>query len=73
MTQLVNIAEHGHPLRDAIFTRLFADFIPKAPKAVLDNLIAKVTSGQTSNKDAMPFYLADFALRDRSDVLSQLL
>ena len=77
VTQLVNIAEHGHPLREQIFEHLFLDFIPRSPNAVLDGLIAKVTSGQTSNQDSLPYYLADFALSQvdgsRKNVLASLL
>ena len=39
VTQLVSIAEHGHPMRETIFQRLFADFIPNAPRAVLEGLV----------------------------------
>ena len=40
---------------------------------MLDGLISKVTSGQTSNQDSLPYYLADFALSQGKEVLASLL
>jgi len=74
VTQLVNIAQNGHPMRERILESVFSQFIPRAPAHVLQEMLQKVTSGQTPVQDMSPYFLADYALRnERLDLLSLLL
>ena len=39
VTQLINIAHNGHPLKEQILSDLFDKFVPKAPSSVLAELV----------------------------------
>lgn len=51
VTQLVNIANNGHPMREQIFTSIFNQFIPSSPEKVLAELKQKVVTGQAAVHD----------------------